>query len=487
MRPQANFARQLAIIAVFASSCVLILVYLWTSFGGAIPLKPKSYRVNADFPEASNLALNAEVRISGVTVGHVISKEAASDGTTHTVLELEPKYAPLPADARAMLRQKTIVGEIYVDVTPGNASGPKLPEGGSIPKAQISPSVELDEIFRTFDPKTRTALQRWFQDQAVGLQGRGRDLNDALGNTPAFASDTNQLLRILNSQDGAVQELVRNTGEVFDALSERRGQLRGSITNWNRVMSTFAQRNREIEGTFKALPTFAKEGSDAMRRLAAFGRKVNPTITQLRPVARALGPAVEEVDALAPDFDAFMDGIGPLAAASKNGLPAGTRFFDELRGVLGAFPPVLTHLNPILEYIGSHRDDFMAFMVNVTAATQASSVPRGLDHAVHYLRAMIPLGPGAVSHYDQRQGWSRANAYPLSQMSSKSGFKVYDSRRCQDSGWPTIEKTPVEGVSLDFLDRIERYALNNGVRAAPPCLQEQRGATTFQHLLTSHP
>jgi hypothetical protein len=71
-------------------------------------------------------------------------------------------------------------------------------------------------------------------------------------------------------------------------------------------------------------------------------------------------------------------------------------------------------------------------------------------------------------------------------MSSKTGFEVYDSRRCQDNGWPSVAKTPVDGVSLDFLDRIERFALNNGVRAAPPCLQEQRGATTFQHLLPSH-
>ena len=90
MRPQANFTRQLAIIAVFAASCVLILVYLWTSFGGSIPLKPKSYRVSADFPDASNLTLNADVRISGVTVGHVVAKNAAPDGTTHTVLEQCP-------------------------------------------------------------------------------------------------------------------------------------------------------------------------------------------------------------------------------------------------------------------------------------------------------------------------------------------------------------------------------------------------------------
>jgi phospholipid/cholesterol/gamma-HCH transport system substrate-binding protein len=487
MRPHANFTRQLAVIAVFSASCVLILVYLWGAFGGNIPLKPKNYQVKADFPDASNLALNADVRISGVNVGHVIAKVSAPHNTTRVTFDLEPAYAPLPADAHAMLRQKTAFGEIYVDVTPGDPRKPKLPEGGSIDKALISPSVELDEIFRAFDPKTRAALRTWLQEQAVGLQGRGRDISDAIGNTAGFAESTDELLKILNSQDGAVRRLISNTGVVFDALSERRGQLQGSIKNWNTVMATLARRNKELEGTFKALPTFEKEGASAMSRLAAFSKRADPLITQLRPVARALGPALQEVDALSPDFDGLMRDLDPLVTASKTGLPAGQRFVDELRGVLGAFPPVLTNLNPVLGYIGEHKDDLMAFMLNVTAATQASSVPRGVDHAVHYLRAMVPLGPGSLSHYNERQGWSRANAYALAELSNKTGFQVYDSRRCSDSGWPALVKTPTEGVSLDFLDRIERFALNNGERAAPPCVQEKRGSKTFNQILPSHP
>jgi phospholipid/cholesterol/gamma-HCH transport system substrate-binding protein len=487
MRPQANFTRQLAVIAVFAASCVLILVYLWGAFGGNIPLKPKNYRVSADFPDASNLALNADVRISGVNVGHVISKASAPHNTTRVIFDLKPEFAPLPIDAHAMLRQKTAFGEIYVDVTPGNPSRPKLPEGGSINKALISPSVELDEIFRTFDPRTRDALRTWFQSQAAGLQGRGRDISDAIGNTPGFAQNTDELLRILNSQEGAVRRLVSNTGVVFDALSERRRQVAGSIKNWNTVMGTLARRNKEIEGTFKALPTFAKEGSAAMKRLAEFGRDVNPTITKLRPFAHSLGPALREVDSLAPDFDALMRDVDPLVRVSKRGLPAGARLFAEFRGLLGAFPPVLTQLNPFLGYLGVHKDDFMAFIVNATAATQASSVPHGEDHAVHYLRAMVPLGPASLSHYSERQGWARANPYALTELSSKTGFEVYDSRRCSGSGWPTVDKTPVEGVTLDFLNRIERYALNDGRRAAPPCVQEQRGAKTFNQIAPSHP
>jgi phospholipid/cholesterol/gamma-HCH transport system substrate-binding protein len=486
MRPQANFTRQLAVIAVFAASCVMILVYLWGAFGGNIPLKPKNYQLNADFPDASNLALNADVRISGVNVGHVIAKGSATKNATRVTFDLKPEFAPLPVDARAMLRQKTAFGEIYVDVTPGDRTKRKLPEGGSISKALISPSVELDEIFRAFDPPTRNGLRRWFQEQAVGLQGRGQDLSDALGNLPGFVENTDHLLRTVVAQDGAVRQLVSNTGTVFAALSERRGQLRGAITNWNTVFATLATRDKQLEGTFKALPTFAREGAAAMKRLADFARKTDPLVTQLRPAARALAPTLQQLDGLAPNFDAVMRDVNPLVDAAKIGLPAGTRFLDQTRQLIGAFPPVLAEFNPLLGYLGVHKDDFMAFIVNATAATQASSVPRGANHAVHYLRAMIPIGPGALSHYDQRQGWSRANAYALTQLSSKTGFQVYDSRRCSDTGWPTLVKTPVDGVDLEFLNNIERFALNNGTRATPACVQEKRGLTTFPQFLPTH-
>jgi phospholipid/cholesterol/gamma-HCH transport system substrate-binding protein len=486
MRPQANFTRQLAMIVVFSVSCVGLLIYLWNAFGGAIPLKPKNYQVVADFPNGPNLGVNADVRISGVNVGHVIAKQERANATRVT-FDLSPEYAPLPADAHVMLRQKTLLGETYVDVTPGDPRGPKLPEGGTLQSAQVSPYVTLDEIFRAFNDRTRAAFRTWMQQQAQGLRDRGRDINDAIGNTPGFAQDSDQLLRILNTQEGAVRQLVSNTGAVFDALSERRGQLSGSIRNWDKVMATLAKRNDAIVRTFKALPTFEKEGSDAMEHFAAFGRDVNPIITKLRPFAKSLGPALRQVDGFAPDFDALMRGINPLVSASKKGLPAGQRFFDRLRPLVGAFPPVLTNLNPFVGYIAAHRDDLVAFIVNVTAATQASSVPSGGKKAVHYLRAMTPLGPGALARYDHRQSWSRADPYALTELSAKTGFQVYDSRGCGDSGWPAINNTPIDGVSLDFLDRIERYALNNGQRAAPPCIQEPRGKSAFDHVLPSHP
>src|SRR5437868_15455886 len=108
---------------IFALSCFGLLLFLWLSFGGAVPLKPKGYRVKIAFPEAATLGLEADVRVAGVTVGHVKQKELDSaDNRTLVTLELDSRYAPLSRSARAILREKTLLGETYVELTPGHGA-----------------------------------------------------------------------------------------------------------------------------------------------------------------------------------------------------------------------------------------------------------------------------------------------------------------------------------------------------------------------------
>jgi len=128
-----------------------------------------------------------------------------------------------------MLRQKTLLGETYVELTPGTPSADSVAENGTLAQAQVAPTVELDEILRAFDPKTRRAWQTWMQAQAQGIDGYGRDINDALGNLGPFAEDTATLVDILNRQKGAVTRLISNTGVVFDALTERQPVKYGAL------------------------------------------------------------------------------------------------------------------------------------------------------------------------------------------------------------------------------------------------------------------
>src|SRR3954470_9673974 len=241
---------KLALMVLFALSCFGLLLFLWLAFGGPVPLKPKGYRFHTSFAEAGQLALEADVRISGVPVGKV--KTITPDKTTGRAdveIQLEPRYAPLPRDAKAILRQKTLLGETYVELTPGRPAAKAIPEGGTLPSSQVSDTVELDEILRAFDPQTRAAFQEWMQTQAQAISNRGQDLNDALGNLAPFAEDTATIVDILNRQETALSRLVSNTGVVFQALSERDGQLRSLIRNSDRVFATTAARDDELQAS----------------------------------------------------------------------------------------------------------------------------------------------------------------------------------------------------------------------------------------------
>src|SRR4051794_3674875 len=187
-RPDSATAWRVAAIGVFAGSCLVILLLLWTSFGGSVPLKPRGYRIGAVFPDGTQLAQQADVRISGVPVGRVVRVGSAGNRIRAT-LELDDRYVPLRGDVHAMLRAKTLLGETYVELTPGARGAAVIQEGSTLPLGNVRPSIELDEIFRSFDARTRAGVRTWLQSQAASVQGRGSEVSDAIGQLPAFAQE----------------------------------------------------------------------------------------------------------------------------------------------------------------------------------------------------------------------------------------------------------------------------------------------------------
>jgi phospholipid/cholesterol/gamma-HCH transport system substrate-binding protein len=488
VQKQAPTLGRLLVMVGFALSCFGLLLFLWLAFGGPIPLKPKGYRFHASFGEATQLAKEADVRISGVSVGKV--KDIKTDkqtGRSDATIELQAKYAPLPKDSRAILRQKTLLGETYVELTPGHKNLGTIQENGDLAASRVSPTVELDEIFRAFDPKTRHAFQVWMEDQAAGIKGRGQDINDALGNLAPFATDTTQLLRILNSQEGAVRRLVSNTGVVFNALSERHGQLTSLITNSNNVFKVTALRNQQLEAAFRALPTFEVESTKTVRRLTQFAHETNPLITQLRPAARQLSPTLIQLNKLAPDLKSLFTNVNPLVDASKKGLPATDKLLAELPPLLGAFDPVLRNVNPILEGLGNYKNELTAFFANTVAATQAYTIPKpGVQ--LHYLRTMNPINPENFAVYPIRVGTNRPDpyAFPRAFDNLPQGMFSYETRQC-GRGDPVIDNNNLAILPQELQDNIQKYAFGPvGQQVpAPPC--KQQGKFPFQGETTQYP
>jgi phospholipid/cholesterol/gamma-HCH transport system substrate-binding protein len=472
-----SFGRIFAMVA-FALSCFGILVFLWLSFGGSVPLQPQGYRVTVPFPEATQLAQEAEVRISGVRVGRVKKKEPNEQtGLTETEIEIDARYAPLPKDTRAILRQKTLLGETYVELSPGTKSAGQLEDGGRLPAGQVSETVELDEILRTFDPETRAQFSTWFDQAGRAARGNAEPLNDALGQLTPFAEETDDVLEVLRQQSGATRRFIRDTGVVFDSLTARRGQLRDLIRNSNRVWRSVANRDQELADTFRVLPTFLREGRATTRRLTRFANTTNPLITQLRPAARELSPTLVDLDALAPDLKGLFQDLGPLVRVSKRGLPATEEALNNTRPILARLDPFLRNLTPIVDYLGLYKRELAAFFANDTAATQATDV--GFSNAseqLHYLRTTTPTNPEMMAGWPFRLGTNRSNPYTepggYRKLATEGHLEVFGRYVCTANPTPAAPTAdPFALYPQETADLAQHFIFGvpENVGKAPPC------------------
>jgi phospholipid/cholesterol/gamma-HCH transport system substrate-binding protein len=460
---------RIAVMTLFALSTFGLLLFLWIAFGGSTPLAPKGYRFDVQFQEATQLANQADVRISGVNVGKVVHIAPAPNHTRATI-ELADRYSPIPKDTKAVLRLKTLLGETFVELTPGHRSGGVVPEGGSLPDGAVSPTVELDEIMSTFDPKTREAWRTWMQSQSQAVKGRGADINAFFGEAPGFVEEMDRLMATLDAQQSATRKMVSTTATVFDAISRREGELRGLVTDSERLFSTTAARNRDLAAIFQRLPRFQRESIETLPQITAFGRDARPVIRELQPAASAMQPVFRSLDELSPEFDGFFARLDAVISASEKGIPAFETVLREMPPLLADFEPFLRNANPMVDFIGRYRREVTAFFANTTAASLSRDValPK-TTLPVHYLRTSQTLSPDSLTFYPRPLADSRQNAYMLPNAMDllKTGLPVLSTATCANG-----EPAPPETADPETLaPLIEEYAFRTAGRdvAAPPC------------------
>jgi phospholipid/cholesterol/gamma-HCH transport system substrate-binding protein len=411
VQKQAPSALRLFSMTFFALSCFGLLLFLWLSFGGSVPLKANKYQLRVSFPEATTLAEQADVRIAGVTVGKMRRKTLDRiNNRTATVLDIDPQYAPLPKNTKAILRQKTLLGETFVELTPGDPSSGMLQDHDVLNPGQVESTVELDEILRTFDPKTKAAFRDWVEESGRQIAGNGaEDLNDALGNLADFAGDGANVLSVLHKQRTAVRLLVKNTGVVFAALNERKGQLRQLIVNSQRTFSATAARDEALATTFEIFPTFLDESRLTADRLERFALNTRPLVNALKPVADNLGPTVTDLSALSPDLTSLFIHLKPVIREAPRTLPQAARFLRGARPVLEALHPFLQELNPILSYVNFDQQ-IVAHFLNIGGG--ALNYRIGNEPNTHMLPQLGIIGSRSLSlQQTSVPDWVRGNAY----------------------------------------------------------------------------
>lgn len=485
MSKRAPSTTQLLVITGFALSCFGILLFLWVTFGGPTPFRAKTYEVKVPFTEATQLAEQSDVRISGVNVGKVQTIDLAPDGDrAWATVAIDAQYAPLPESTRAILRTKTLLGETYIELTPGSREGAELEDGGVLPEANIAQSVQLDEIFRTFNPETRAAFQEWMRQAGVAITGQGQNLSYAIGSLEPTFAEYDKLFRVLDSQRLAVGRLFSNGATTFQALRGRQGELADLIESSNAVFQTTAQRERDIEALFRAFPTFLDESRLTLDRLEGFSVKATPLMRQLVPAAEELSPTLISVSELAPEAKAFFEGLGPVIKLSPEGFAALRQIFrDEFPPLLRALDPFLRNLNPILVGLRLYRSEVTAFFGNLAATFNGQlppeqGAPEGVEQP-RYLRAMGPLNPETLATYPRRLTINRNSAYspPKWAEDLATGLPSFHTYQCTTGIVATLDPTTPKDPAFQ-----ERVVATAGGEFTTPRTQEENAQLLFERI-----
>ena len=430
---------RIAAMVAFTLSVAGLLMFLWTAFGGTLPLRPEGYRFKADFPEAAGLVKEADVRMAGVNIGKVKDKELGPGGrSTRVTIELDHRFAPIGRDARAVLRQKSLLGETYVEITPGNPDDKKLADGGTLPDTSVDQTVELDEVFRVFDPPTRRAFQEWLHEAGIATTGTfARDFNDSLGNAAPFFTGGADLLRPLANQEVALRRVFRDTGRVFTAVSREDHNLRGLITGGEATFGALASRDEALADTFQIFPTFLRETRATVRRLEGFARNTDPLVRDLRQPARDLAPTLRDLGDLSPDLETLFKHIHPLVLASRTGVPAATRFLRGAEPVLEATHVFMPELNPILSYLSFARGQLAQFITVGGAALAGNGEGgyQGSGGVEHYLPQVAIIDGRSLGRRTSRPTWERGNSYVAPNAYDRATpLGVIESFDCKPSG-----------------------------------------------------
>jgi len=364
-----------------AFTSVVVMIVIAALVGGYIlaheniilpswfPVLGKSYyMLKADFQTAQALTpgQGQAVTIAGAKVGEIASVEL-HDGVATVTMRLTPKYAHLYRDTTLLMRPKTNLQDMTVEIDPGTpASGP-LPYGTTVPIAQTAPNIDFDQFLAGLDAETRAYLQALLAGAGEGFGHNGRALSATLKRFYPTARDVALIAQQLEIRHAETARSIHNFRLLVEALGEKDTQLTQLVDASNAVFAVFAKQEQNVESLLRLLPPTLAKTQTSLNKLTTAANVLGPTVHELKPFARALGPAQEASARLARETTpVFKNEIRPFA---REILPVVKQIKPDTQELTEAFPKLAVSFGVLNEFFnelafnpGAKKGGFLFFL-----------------------------------------------------------------------------------------------------------------------------
>ena len=316
--------------------------------------KPQVIQVELEDAQAVTPGQGQTVRVAGVKIGSIGDVEV-EDGIAVVDMEIDKAYEGLiREDATALLRPKTALKDMFLEVEPGQGS--KLGEGDRIPVANTAPDIDPDEVFSALDSDTRDYLKLLISSGGKGLNGRGEDLRKTFQRLEPLHRDLDRLNSAVAVRRESLKQLVHDYSEIVDELGGKDEELTQLVTASNQVFSALAEEETNVAATVRKLPGALRQTESTLTRVEALGDRLGPALNALRPPFRrldetnaAVRPFVREAapiveNQIRPFTRAtrpYVASLGGAARGTVRALPDLTKSLDELNRFfnIGAYNP----------------------------------------------------------------------------------------------------------------------------------------------------
>ena len=395
MQKQAPTLGRMLVMVGFALSCFGLLLFLWLAFGGPIPLKPKGYQFKVSFGEGTQLAVEADVRISGVPVGKV--KTVEPNPETGRSLAVDPDRGALRAALQGHQGDPAPEDAARRDLRRADAGQP-APRGHAARERHAADRRRSRRPSSSTRSSARSTPRRGARSRPGCRSSRAPlDGPRAATSTTRSATSSRSPRTPTSCSRSSTRRRARSARSCATPAScstrsaSAAASCRALITQLQpRLHDDGRSATRSCSELFRVLPTFNREARTTVDRLTRVRARHRPARhpAAARPRASSARRS-SELELLAPDLKALFRDLDPLITASEKGLPA-------LRAVPARPAPGARRVRPAAQAAQPDpqlprqlpRRAARASSPTSPAATQATT-PDG----VHYLRTTEPAEP----------------------------------------------------------------------------------------------
>jgi phospholipid/cholesterol/gamma-HCH transport system substrate-binding protein len=358
-------------ILVLALAGVAMMLFIFTQQKASLPswapfVGEEFVHITGEFETAQAVApgQGQAVDIAGIQVGKITSV-ALEDGHAVVGMDIEPKYIDLiHSDATLLMRPKTNLNDMVVEVTPGTAPG-HLEEGDNIPLAQTESNTNLDAFLATLDADTRQYIQLLLAGGAEGI-GNGRQLSGAFRRFQPFVHYLADINKAVAARRLALAGVIHNFGALTTELGRRDAEVERFVSGSQAALGNFANEQQAIQESLVEFPATLAAVQAGLASSNAFSVAARPALIGLIPQAQALGPALEATERF---FDKttvpIRDQIRPFTRQVRPVLTHTKQGAGPLEKTVAGFGNSLGALNSffnVLAYKPSGKQSFLYYL-----------------------------------------------------------------------------------------------------------------------------